>query len=76
MDFKNLDEYKQYWTEKLYNGDYLNHSSAELMLDAVKDAKTLEEAETKIGEAVKLANSIVLNVWSLDWAILRGKVTK
>jgi hypothetical protein len=66
FDFENLDEYKRYWTEKLNNGDALNHSSAELMLEAVKDAETLEEAESEIYAAIELANSIVLNVWALD----------
>lgn len=62
MDFKDLAEYQEYWKAKL-NTD--NHGTATLMLQAVEgveDAESLEKAEPKIQEAIKLANDLVLHV--------------
>jgi len=71
FDFENLDEYKQYWTDILNNGDALNHSTAETMLRAVKDARSLEEAEPEIRDAIEYANSVVLIVWQAGYGIVQ-----
>jgi hypothetical protein len=61
--FKDLAGYREYWEGVLNNGDPLNHASAELMLAAVESAESLEQAESVIQEAIKVANERVLLTW-------------
>jgi len=61
--FKDLAEYREYWTAVLGNGDPLNHASAEVMLAAVENASSLEEVMPNIQVAIKEANEHVLDVW-------------
>jgi hypothetical protein len=61
--FKDLTEYREYWTVVLHNGDPLNHVTAELMLEAVEGAQSFEQAMPAIQVALKEANEHVLMVW-------------